>query len=149
MKIRRATAADAAAIDGVSRACFSDPWRLETLRQDMERPHSLYLVAEEGREILGYGCYWFVADEAQLVNIGVRPERRRRGVAEHLVAAGIGAAQRRGMATMFLEVRVSNIAAQGLYRKYGFSVISLRKEVYDLPREDGYIMARTLVRNEA
>lgn len=142
--IREAEASAARAVYEIGTQCFSDAWREETVVHDMAQPHSLYLVAQDGEEILGYACFWFVADEAQLVNIGVRPAVRRRGLGARLVEAGLAAAKERHMASMYLEVRVSNVAAQALYRRYGFAVQALRKGVYDLPREDGYIMARTL-----
>ena len=50
------------------------------------------------------------------------------------------------MKTLFLEVRTSNEKAQNLYRKYGFKVLGLRKGVYDLPKEDGYIMEVEVVK---
>ena len=148
MIVRRASASDGAAVYAIGKRCFSDAWLEETVVRDMALPHSLYFVAEQDGRPVGYACYWFVADEAQLVNIGVMPEARRRGIASRLVEAGISAARHRGMVTMFLEVRMSNVSAQALYRRYGFAVISLRRGVYEQPREDGYIMARSLVRNE-
>ncbi len=51
-------------------------------------------------------------------------------------------AARRHMNTLFLEVRVSNEEAQRLYKNHGFEVLGFRKGVYDLPKEDGYIMSR-------
>lgn len=144
INIREAGPADARTVYEIGRLCFSDAWREETVRADMERPHSLYFAAEKDGEMLGYACFWFIADESQLVNIGVRPEARRQGAAEALLERGMEAARERAMASMYLEVRVSNLPAQALYRKYGFAVQALRKGVYDLPREDGYIMARTL-----
>lgn len=142
--LREAAEEDARAVYEIGARCFSDAWREETVASDMAKPHSLYFVAEEEGKVLAYACYWFVADEAQLVNIGVLPEARRRGLAARLVEAGFAAARARGMASMYLEVRVSNLSAQALYRKYGFAVQALRRGVYDLPREDGYIMARSL-----
>lgn len=142
--IEEAAAADAGAVYAVGALCFADAWREETVRRDMAGAHSLYFTARRGAEVLGYACYWFVADEAQLVNLGVVPEMRRQGLAARLVEAGLAAARARGMASMYLEVRVSNTGAQALYRRYGFTVQALRKGVYDLPKEDGYIMARPL-----
>lgn len=139
-----AAASDADAVYAIGALCFSDAWRRETVAADMARPHSLYLCARRGAEVLGYACFWFVADEAQLVNLGVRPEARRQGLGARLLEAGLAAAEARGMASMYLEVRVSNLAAQALYRAYGFAVQALRKGVYDLPKEDGYIMARPI-----
>lgn len=51
----------------------------------MENEHSFYLVAEEDGFITGYGCFWFIAGEAQLVNIGVRPYSRRQGIGRMLL----------------------------------------------------------------
>ena len=93
-------------------------------------------------EIAGYGCFWFIADEGQLLNIGVRPSFRKKGIGALLLEAGLMEAARRHMNTLFLEVRVSNEEAQRLYKNHGFEVLGLRKGVYDLPKEDGYIMSR-------
>lgn len=48
------------------------------------------------------------------------------------------------MQTMFLEVRVSNLPAQKMYETFGFKNLGLRKKVYELPIEDGYVMERAL-----
>lgn len=144
IKIVPAREEDGKEIYRIGTLCFSDAWRKETVEKDMAAPHSLYLTARRGDTVLGYACYWFVADEAQLVNIGVLPEARRQGLAEALLTAGLAAAEERHMASMYLEVRLSNLAAQGLYRKHGFHVLTVRKGVYDLPREDGYIMSRPI-----
>ena len=147
--LREARPEEAHAIYEIGRLCFSDAWREETVARDMAGPHSLYVVAEQDGQIAGYGCYWFVADEAQLVNIGILPAARRRGIAGRILTDGMAYAVSRGMVSMYLEVRVSNLPAQALYRKHGFKVITLRKNVYDLPREDGYIMARPLMKPQA
>lgn len=102
---------------------FSDAWREETIRNDMKGGHSCYFIAKLAKKVIGYGCFWFIADEAQLMNIGVLPEYRR-------------------MEVIFLEVRVSNLPAQSLYRKHNFQTVSVRQDVYELPRENGYIMSR-------
>lgn len=96
------------------------------------------------RKVIGYACFWYVLDEAQLVNIGVLPEFRKQGAAKAILEAGIDKALENDMKTMFLEVRVSNHGAQNLYKNFGFHVDGLRKSVYELPVEDGYIMSRKL-----
>ena len=136
---------DDSAIYDIGCLCFSDAWRRETVHHDlMENEHSFYLVAEEDGFITGYGCFWFIAGEAQLVNIGVRPYSRRQGIGRMLLQKGIEEARGRGMQTMFLEVRVSNLSAQKMYETFGFKNLGLRKKVYELPIEDGYVMERAL-----
>lgn len=142
--IEEATAEDSNIIYEIGCQCFPDAWREETIKNDLAGAHSQYFVAKINGEIVGYGCFWFVADEAQLVNIGVYPSFRRKGIAEEIIKRGILEAVSRHMQTMFLEVRVSNLAAQKLYWKYNFKVVSVRKDVYELPKENGYIMSRPL-----
>ena len=112
----------------------------------MEGPQSEYFIAKVDGKVAGYGCFWFVLDEGQLVNIGVHPEFRRLGIGARLLEAGLAECRKRAMKTLFLEVRISNEKAQNLYRKYGFKVLGLRKGVYDLPKEDGYIMEVEVVK---
>lgn len=142
--IEKADVSAAHDIYEIGTLCFSDAWREETVLHDMEGPQSEYFIARQDGKIAGYGCFWFVADEGQLVNIGVRPEWRKKGLGALILEAGLKEAAERHMKTLFLEVRVSNEEAQRLYRKYGFQVLGLRKGVYDLPREDGYIMSRNI-----
>lgn len=142
--VREATEKDVPRIYDIGTRCFSDAWLEETVAGDLAKPHSTYWVAESNHKIVGYACFWFILDEAQLVNIGVDPEHRRRGVAERLLQKGIEEAVKREMKTLFLEVRMSNVGAQALYRKYGLQVVSVRKNVYTHSLEDGYIMSRAL-----
>ncbi len=144
MRVREGTISDAHTIYEIGTECFSDAWREETVAVDIEKPHSLYLVAEGGSGILGYACLWLVEDELQLVNIGVRKEERRNGIASALMEKTEEEAVLRKASLIYLEVRVSNVAAQELYRKFGFKVQAIRKGVYSLPKEDGYIMGKIL-----
>ncbi len=144
MRVREGTASDARTIYEIGTECFSDAWREETVAADMEKPHSLYLVAEGEDGILGYACLWLVEDELQLVNIGVRKAQRRNGIASALLEKTEEEAVSKKASLIYLEVRVSNVAAQELYRKFGFKVQAIRKGVYSLPKEDGYIMGKRL-----
>ena len=134
--IREAEEKDVPAIYDIGCLCFSDAWRRETVHHD--------LTEKEDGFITGYGCFWFIAGEGQLVNIGVRPESRRQGIGRMLLQRGIEEARMRDMQTMFLEVRVSNLSAQQMYETFGFKNLGLRKKVYDMPIEDGYVMERAL-----
>ena len=142
--IRPASAEDTDSIYEIGTLCFPDAWRRKTVAHDMEGDHSEYFVADLNGEVVGYGCFWFVVDEGQLVNIGVRPECRKRGYAEAILKRGLEECKARNMKTIFLEARVSNSSALALYKKYNFRSLGVRKGVYDLPREDGYIMSREI-----
>ncbi len=89
--------------------------------------------------IVGYGGFWLMAGEAHISTIAVRPELRRRGIGELLLVTMLDRATELGAEVATLEVRVSNIAAQSLYRKYGFRRVGLRPRYYR-NNEDALIM---------
>ena len=90
--------------------------------------------------IIGFAGMWVLYDEAHLTTIGVEPAFRGRGLGELLLGAMFDEAVRRGANWLTLEVRVSNEAAQSLYRKYGFTVQGTRKRYYSDNNEDALIM---------
>ena len=93
--------------------------------------------------VLGYILVWFAADEAELANIAVAPSVRGRGIGGGMLDVALGAAQDRGTARMFLEVRDSNLAARALYGSRGFEQVGRRKQYYRNPVEDGLVLRRT------
>jgi ribosomal-protein-alanine N-acetyltransferase len=90
--------------------------------------------------IVGFAGMWLMADEAHLVTIAVPPSHRRHGLGKLLLLEMLELANRLGAQVMTLEVRVSNIGAQELYRKYGFTTQGLRKHYYSDNNEDALLM---------
>ena len=88
---------------------------------------SSVLIATARGEPAGF-CAWRqnLPDEAELLNLAVDPEFRRRGIASGLLKALIQAA--RGV--IFLEVAESNAVAIALYLKLGWEQAGLRKGYY-------------------
>ncbi|MBA3337306.1 MAG: ribosomal protein S18-alanine N-acetyltransferase [Chloroflexia bacterium] len=91
-------------------------------------------------ELIGFAGMWIVFDEAHITTIGVDPAYRGRGLGELLLVALFADAIRRGAASLTLEVRVSNEAAQNLYLKYGFTIHGTRHRYYSDNHEDAHIM---------
>ena len=79
-------------------------------------------------------------DEAHITNIALLPEYRGRKLGEALLRKIIEVAIERGAKTMTLEVRVSNMIAQSLYRKLGFQGGAIRKRYYTDNHEDALVM---------
>ena len=98
--------------------------------------------------IAGFVGVWHIADEAQIVSIGVRTEYRGLGLGEMLLLSAIERAITHELRHVTLEVRVSNRIAQNLYKKYGFTERGLRKGYYTDNREDALIMTTPLVQTE-
>jgi [ribosomal protein S18]-alanine N-acetyltransferase len=128
---------DIEAVYDIEAASFSDPWIKELFA--MELQHDAY-VAEKDNKVAGYVCAWQVLDECTITNISVRPEWRRQGIAEFMFQNLYKIMDKRDIRFYYLEVRASNIAAQGLYNKLGFAQVGLRKEYYHNPAEDAVVM---------
>jgi ribosomal-protein-alanine N-acetyltransferase len=90
--------------------------------------------------ILSYGGFWLMYDEAHISTLAVRAKYRRQGLGELMLVALLEEAQRVGALRATLEVRVSNLAAQALYAKYGFEQVGRRKAYYNDNREDALIL---------
>lgn len=90
--------------------------------------------------IIGFAGMWNILDEAHVTTIGVLPEYRGRGLGELLFLEMVDEAIRRRATWLTLEVRVSNYAAQELYRKYGFSIQGRRPRYYSDNNEDAFVM---------
>ena len=91
--------------------------------------------------ILGYGGFWLMVDEAHISTIAAHHDWRRQGIGELLLVSMIDAGAETGAQMVTLEVRVSNMSAQSLYRKYGFEVTGRRKGYYSDNGEDALIMS--------
>ena len=87
-----------------------------------------------------------MVDEAHICTLALRPEWRGRGLGELLLARLMALAMDYPVEAVTLEVRETNVVAQNLYHKYGFSVVGRRKRYYSDNSEDAYIMSTDSVR---
>jgi ribosomal-protein-alanine N-acetyltransferase len=91
-------------------------------------------------EIVGFVGIWLMVDEAHIVTIAVRPDRRRERLGELLLCATVDLARAVHASAVTLEVRLSNVVAQNLYEKYGFLKVGRRPRYYSDNHEDALIM---------
>lgn len=106
-------------------------------------PFLPFLRKPGGRQrvpILGFAGMWVLLDEAHITTIGVEPAEQGKGFGEFLFVSLLDEAIQRRATWVTLEVRVSNQAAQTLYRKYGFTVQGRRSRYYSDNDEDAFIM---------
>ena len=138
--LRPLAGADIPAVVAIEQRVFPDPWTPEFFRSELGLPMVHARVAELEGRIAGYLVAWLGSGEGHLGNLAVLPEARRRGVARLLLEALLDRARVLGVPSISLEVRVSNFAAQALYRGYGFRLAGLRRGYYRESGEDALIM---------
>lgn len=148
----------------VERASYPTGWSqkiFQTELDQMRAGHRWYVVARPGRglgadgaprsvehtALHGHAGLMFVADEAHVTTVAVRPDQRRGGTASRMLLALADEALRRGAEAWTLEVRASATGAQELYRTFGFAPAGVRLGYYEAPadqadarREDAIVM---------
>ncbi|HFI0395211.1 TPA: ribosomal protein S18-alanine N-acetyltransferase [Streptococcus suis] len=113
------------------------PWAVEQIASSMASQDEDYYLAYEGQELVGFLAVQTVLDEMEILQIAVRADFQRLGIASQLMAAVMG-----WDGDIFLEVRESNSAAQALYTRQHFTKIGKRKDYYRHPVEDAVLMKR-------
>jgi ribosomal-protein-alanine N-acetyltransferase len=96
--------------------------------------------SQNKQNILGYASMWLMVDEAHLTSIAVRETHRQRGIGELLLISIINLAAQLKAQVVTLEVRQSNLSAQALYEKYGFTKVGMRRGYYSDDGENAVIM---------
>ena len=139
--IRRMRKEDLDAVTAIEEATFAIPWSRESFRQELERNVAArYLVAEVEGKVIGYAGAWIILDESHITNIAVEEAYRGQGIGRQLTQALIQYLSNLGACYATLEVRVSNIRAQNLYKSLGFVSVGKRKRYYEDNQEDAFLM---------
>ena len=133
----------------LERVCFPAPWSRNMLKEELENDLAAFLVALDGQgAVTGYAGLQVVLDEGYILNVAVRPDCRRQGVAGQLLQVFLDFAKGNQLAFLTLEVRASNYPAIALYGSRGFRGVGRRKNYYEHPKEDAVIMTLDLTGEE-
>ncbi|MGV2942375.1 ribosomal protein S18-alanine N-acetyltransferase [Mesobacillus sp. LC4] len=120
---------------------FTIPWSREAFFNELTKNQfAQYLIVEVDQKVVGYCGVWIIIDEAHITNIALLPEYRGMKLGEALMAKVMKLGREMGAMRMTLEVRVSNVRAQNLYRKFGFEEGAIRKQYYTDNMEDALVM---------
>jgi ribosomal-protein-alanine N-acetyltransferase len=139
--IRRMTLEDVPAVHTIDTLSFSLPWPENSYRFELtENPASRSWVAEYSGRMAAMLVLWLIIDEAHIATIATHPDFRRQGIGEQLMIAALQSARVEGAMRAFLEVRSENMAAQAMYKKYGFVVAGVRPRYYKDNNEDAVLM---------
>jgi tRNA threonylcarbamoyl adenosine modification protein YeaZ/ribosomal-protein-alanine acetyltransferase len=140
VRLRPMEPRDVPGIARIEREVFTDPWPESFFLGELAQPQVYARVADRDGRVVGYSVAWLGGDGGHLGNLAVPATERRRGVATVLLEDLFEEAQRRGVESLALEVRVSNYPAQGLYRAHGFRLAGLRRGYYRDTGEDALVM---------
>jgi ribosomal-protein-alanine N-acetyltransferase len=99
--------------------------------------------------VLGYGGFWLCLDEAHISTLAVAPDWRGLGLGSLLVLGLLERATKVNAEVASLEVRVSNLVAQKLYRKYRFQTVGIQSGYYQDNKEDALVMTSPPLRSRA
>ncbi len=124
--------------------CFPVPWTKTAFENDVTNENACYVLLMENETVIGYGAFWQAADSADITNVAVHPDCRRRGLGKQILQKLLNAAAARGVHNIYLEVRKSNTAAQALYAACGFIPVGERKGYYADNGEDAVIMEKQI-----
>lgn len=131
-------------VTAIAQVSYPDPWSAALFRAELDNPASFFYVMMLSEMVAGFGGFWLAADEAEIVNITVRPELRQRGLGRTLLQYLLEQATYLGARRAFLDVRESNTPARHLYLTAGFQETGRRKGYYSSNNEDAILMSRLL-----
>ncbi len=147
--IRPMATSDIAAVARIERSCFSTVWPSDAFFNELSTNKlAHYFVGLFDDRVVAYGGVWVILEDSHVTTLAVDPEYRRRRFGEVLLLRLIDEAIERGAAWMTLEVRESNAVAQRLYRKYGFTTVTMRSGYYSDDNESALIMWAGSLRSE-
>lgn len=165
LTLRYMRLSDIPEVSAIDRMAFDPPWSPRSYQyevtesnyshmvvleksNEVEKPKSNWrriignfgMLPESDSVIVGYGGLWNIVDEAHISTIATHPQFRGRGWGELVLAGMIRRALSLNAAYIVLEVRVSNVVAQALYKKYDFETAGTKTNYYHSNNEDAYDM---------
>jgi ribosomal-protein-alanine N-acetyltransferase len=119
---------------------YTHPWSEKLIYDCIAVGYHCWLI-DYKNTVIGYAIYRVAAGESHLFNIAVDPSYHNKGIGRKFLGFLLEQMRLKNAKNVILEVRVSNKAAQKLYKDYGFVEVGRRKDYYPAHsatgREDG------------
>jgi ribosomal-protein-alanine N-acetyltransferase len=137
--------ADLAEVMAIEKAIYTHPWTQGNFADSLHAGYECRTWRLAG-QLIGYFVLMAAAGEAHLLNLSIAEPHQRRGHGTALLREAAGLARALGAKNVFLEVRPSNRAAQGLYTRFGFRKVAVRRGYYPAHsgREDALVLTLAL-----
>ncbi len=110
---------------------FDDFWSKDLLKKELLNPDKIYIIAKESDEIVGFAGIYVILDEAEIMNIVVKKNKRGQGIGKALMEKIINISRGKNLRTIKLEVNEKNTIAISLYKSLGFIQTGIRKKYYN------------------
>lgn len=144
-RIRRLRAADAPELASiVATASGAAEWSAESYEKISRSGEYLSFVHESEGRITGFMIGRRFAEEAEVLNLAVRPGNRKRGIGGSLLQTALEELCKLGVARVYLEVREANKEARSFYQSRGFTVTGVRPNYYGKPHGAAVLMEKKL-----
>ncbi|MEX2100499.1 MAG: ribosomal protein S18-alanine N-acetyltransferase [Acidimicrobiia bacterium] len=125
----------------IEQQVYPRPWSTSLFLSELAlRSTRSYIVARVGRELVGYAGLMMTLDDGHVTTIAVEPRWHQNKIGTRMLLWLAHEGIDRGAKSLTLEVRITNIAAQDLYRKFGFVPVGVRKNYYQEVNEDALVM---------
>ncbi|WP_208856767.1 ribosomal protein S18-alanine N-acetyltransferase [Pseudoalteromonas rubra] len=133
----------------IEQACHTHPWTSKTMQSCLSgRYFNAALYLDE--QLVGFYVGERAGPDFTLMDICITPTCQGQGLASQLLAHFVARCEQDRAENIFLEVRVGNEAAIGLYHKAGFTEMGVRKNYYPSTdgKEDALLMGKVLFNPE-
>jgi len=109
---------------------FDDFWNFEIFKEELVNNNSTYLVLRYNNEIVCFGGIKVILDEANIMDIVTKKNKRHQGFAKILLNELINISKEKNCSSITLEVNENNLPAIDLYKKFNFKEVGKRKKYY-------------------
>ena len=148
MLIRQMTADDISIVKKIEDSLYRNPWTAMMFLNEITSNKFAHLfVLEDKDEVIGYSGVWIVSDSATVTKVSIAKEKQGKGLSNLLMKDLIQRVIDANCDYISLEVRVSNLKAIKLYKKYGFDQVGIRKKYYT-DGEDACAMVKKFRKGE-
>ena len=131
VEISKMTLTDFNSIKDILISDFDDFWNANTFFNELENENSYYLVAKINNEIVGFAGMKIILDEADVMNVVTKKDKRNLGIGFCILEKLIYIAKEKDIKKLTLEVNEKNLAAIHLYEKFGFKQVAVRNKYYN------------------
>lgn len=130
-------------------------WKYADYLREIENNDSINLVAEFENKVIGFAIVRLLAafdesanayDSAEIYNIAVSESFQNKGAGQKLFGKIVDKLNNQSVAEVWLEVRESNKNAIKFYYKNGFTKEFVRKNYYQNPSENAYVLKLSVER---